>query len=79
MEHIHLQIQSLEQRTRRLERWLRCSISLWLLTCGVIVISAWAWPAQTQQSSVTSTLRASELSDRRSERSGARAHRRGFA
>ena len=61
MDDTNLQIQSLEQRTRRLERWLRCSISLWLLTCGVIAISAWAWPAQTQQSSVASPLRASEL------------------
>ena len=56
MHDTHLQIQSLEQRTRKLERWLLTLIGLWLFTFGVIAVSAWTWPTQTP-----AALRASEL------------------
>lgn len=56
-----LQLQSLEKRTRRLEGWLRLSVSGWMLTFGVMAVSAWTWPTQTQQPAAPTSLRVSEL------------------
>ena len=55
------QLQSLERRTRKLERWLRLSVGGWLLTFGVMGVSAWTWQARTQQPGVPPPLRVSEL------------------
>jgi len=61
MDDSNLQLQVLEQRTRKLERWIRWSICLWLLTFGVLALSAWRWPTHTQQPAGAASLRASEL------------------
>jgi hypothetical protein len=61
MENQDSQLQSLEKRTHKLERWLRLSVCGWLLTFGVMVVSAWTWQSQTQQPTAPTTLRVSEL------------------
>ena len=63
MENQNLQLQSLEQRTRRLERRLRLSVCGWLLTVALLILSSWGWKSQAQQASggQPSSLRVSEL------------------
>lgn len=61
MENQDLQLQSLERRTRKLECWLRLSICGWLLTVGLMAVSAWTWQPQAQQPSALPSLRVSEL------------------
>lgn len=55
------QLQSLDIRTRKLERWLRLSVGGWLLTLGVMGVSAWTWQSRTQQPATPAALRVSEL------------------
>jgi hypothetical protein len=57
----NVQLQSLEKRTRRLERWLRLSVCGWLLTFGLLILSAWGWRSEAQQSASPASLRVSEL------------------
>jgi len=40
MENQNLQVQSLEKRTRKLERLLRLSVGGWLLTVGLLAASS---------------------------------------
>ncbi|HEX8247944.1 MAG TPA: hypothetical protein VF599_07220 [Pyrinomonadaceae bacterium] len=63
MENQHLQLQSLEKRTRKLERLLRLSVGGWLLTCGLLVASSSMWKSQAQQTPAPApaSLRVSEL------------------
>lgn len=61
MENQNLQLQSLEKRTRKLERLLCLSICGWMLTCGVIVLSALMWKSQAQQTTAPTSMRVSEL------------------
>jgi hypothetical protein len=61
MENQDSQLQALEKRTRKLERWLRLSVCGWLLTFGVMIVSAWTWQSQTKQPATPSSLRVSEL------------------
>jgi hypothetical protein len=55
------QLQSLEKRTRRLERWLRLSVCGWLLSFGLMTVSAWTWQSRTPQPAAPTSLRVSEL------------------
>jgi hypothetical protein len=57
MEDQDPQLQSLEKRTRKLERWLRLSVCGWLLPFSVMVVSAWTWQAKSQPQSDTLRLR----------------------
>lgn len=57
METQNPRLQSLEKRTRKLERWLSLSVCGWLLTFGVMVVSAWTWQAKSQPQSDTLRLR----------------------
>lgn len=61
MENQNLQLQSLEKRTRKLERLLCLSVCGWLLTFGLMILSAWMWKSQAQQSAAPTSLRVSEL------------------
>lgn len=62
MEGNELHLKHLERRTRRLERWLRLSVCGWLLTFGVMTISAWKWQAPAPQTSAApQSLLVSEL------------------
>lgn len=61
MENQDLKLQSLEKQTQKLERWLRLSACGWLLTFGLMMVSAWTWQAKSQQPSMPSSLRVSEL------------------
>ena len=56
-----LQLQSLEKRTRNLERWLRLSVCGWLLTFGLMAVSAWTWQTPKPQPTAPTSLRVSEL------------------
>jgi hypothetical protein len=57
METQDPRLQSLEKRTRKLERWLGLSVCGWLLTFGVMVVSAWTWQVKSQPQSDTLRLR----------------------
>lgn len=57
----NVQLQSLEKRTRRLESWLRLSVCGWLLTFSLLMLSAWGWRSEAQQSASPASLRVSEL------------------
>lgn len=61
MENQDSQIQSLEKRTRKLERWLRLSVCGWLFTFGLMGVSAWTWQSPTRQPATPSSLGVSEL------------------
>lgn len=61
MENQNLQLQSLEKRTRKLERRLRLSVFGWLLTIGLMVASSATWKSQAQQTTAPASLRVSEL------------------
>jgi hypothetical protein len=61
MENLTLQLQSFEKRTRKLERWLYISIFGWLFTIGFVIVPAWFWQSQAQQSATPTSLRVSEL------------------
>lgn len=61
MENQDSQLQALEQRTRKLERWLRLSVCSWLLTFGLVGVSAWTWQTPTPQTAAPTSLRVSEL------------------
>jgi hypothetical protein len=64
MERQDSQFQSLLARTRRLERWLRLSACAWLLTLGLVALSALARRSeaqQAQQPAAPQPLRVSEL------------------
>jgi hypothetical protein len=61
MENQNLQLQSLEKRTRKLERRLRLSVFGWLLTIGLMVVSSATWKSQAQQTTAPISLRVSEL------------------
>lgn len=61
MENQNLQIQSLEKRTRKLERLLLASFGGWLLTIGFLVLSSWLWTTEAQQTEKPASLRVSEL------------------
>jgi hypothetical protein len=63
MESHDSQLQSLEERTRKLERRLRLSVLGWLFTFG-LAASAWTWQSPTPQTPATASptaLRVSEL------------------
>jgi len=61
MESRESQLESLKRRTRKLERRLRLSNSIWLLTFGVMAVSAWTWQPRAQQPTAPAPLRVSEL------------------
>lgn len=61
MENQDSQLQSLEKRTRMLELWLRLSVGGWLITFGLMTVSAWTWQSRIQQPGAPSSLRVSEL------------------
>jgi hypothetical protein len=61
MENQNLQLQSLEKRTRKLERRLRLSVCGWLLTVGVMIFSSQIWRSQAQQTTTPASMRVSEL------------------
>ena len=56
-----LQLQLLQTRTQKLERWLRLSAGVWLLSFGLVAVSAWTWQAPAKQSTAPASLRVSEL------------------
>ncbi len=60
-ENRDAQLNALEARTRKLERRLRLSVCGWLLTFGLMVMSAWTWQSQAQQPGTPASLRVSEL------------------
>ena len=49
------------KRTRKLEKWLLLSICGWVLTFGLVMLSSLMSKTQAQQSSVSTTMRVSEL------------------
>src|SRR5688500_2518989 len=57
----NLQIQLLQTRTQKLERWLHLSAGVWLLSFGLVVVSAWTWQSPAKQSPAPASLRVSEL------------------
>lgn len=62
MEGNELQFKPLERRTRRLERWLYLSVCGWLLTFGVMMVSAWKWQTPAPQTpAAPQSLRVSSL------------------
>ncbi|HEX8736748.1 MAG TPA: hypothetical protein VF721_15560 [Pyrinomonadaceae bacterium] len=61
MENQNFQLQALEKRTRKLERWLRLSVCGWMLTLGLIILSSGVWKSEAQQTSAPTSLRVSEL------------------
>jgi hypothetical protein len=61
MDNQTLKLQCLEKRTRKLEKWLLVSISGWLLTFGLVMLSSLMWKTQAQQSAVPTSMRVSEL------------------
>lgn len=61
MENQDSQLQSLERRTRKMERWLRLSLCGWLLTFGLMAVTAWTRQTPAQQSTAPAPLRVSEL------------------
>jgi hypothetical protein len=54
-------LQLLQTRTQKLERWLRLSAGVWLLSFGLVAVSAWTWQTPAKQSSAPASLRVSEL------------------
>lgn len=54
-------LSSLEGRTRRLERRLRLAVCGWLLTFGVLAVSAWTWQPRARPADAPTPLRVSEL------------------
>lgn len=61
MENSNLKLQSLEKRTKKLERWLCLSIGGWLLTFGLVVLSSGIWKSHARQTTAPSSLRVTEL------------------
>ena len=61
MENQNLQVQCLEKRIRKLERWLILSLGGWLLGFSLIVLSSWMWKSQAQQTITPTSMRVSEL------------------
>ena len=61
MENQNRQLQSLENRTRKLERRLRLSLFGWALTIGLVALSSWIWKSEAQQAGAANSLRVSEL------------------
>lgn len=61
MENQNLQLQSLEKRTRKLERWLCLSVCGWVLSFGVVILFSTIWKSDAQQSTTQNSLRVSEL------------------
>ena len=61
MDNQTLKLECLEKRTRKLEKWLLVSISGWLLTFGLVMLSSLIWKTQAQQSAVPTSMRVSEL------------------
>jgi hypothetical protein len=61
MENSSLKLQSLEKRTKKLERWLCISICGWLLTFGLVVLSSGIWKSHAQQTTSPTSLRVTEL------------------
>lgn len=62
MENPNLKLQSLEKRTKKLERWLYISICGWLFTFGFVMLSSEIWTSHAQQTTTTPTsLRVTEL------------------
>jgi len=51
-------LQGLEQRTKKLERRLRFVTCGWVLTVGVVLVSAWTWQSKSE---TVDTLRARQI------------------
>lgn len=61
MDNQNSQLQCLEKRTRKLEKWLLLSVCGWLLTFGLVMMSSLIGKTQAQQTSNPASLRVSEI------------------
>lgn len=61
MENHNLQLQRLEKRTKKLERWLILTVVGWLLTFCLVIMSSLIGKTQAQQTSNPTSLRVSEI------------------
>jgi hypothetical protein len=61
MEDQQVKLNTLEKRTRSLERWLVLSVCGWVLMIGLAVIPGWLWESEAQRSVPPESLRVSEL------------------